>query len=129
MEVVVVESVTLDGAGGIRHLPGGIEQYLQQTRAATERATVAARPAAAGARDGARRPSGAVVREARKELGRLERALDRLGDREARLHEEMAAQATDHVRLGELDTELSALATERDELEAAWLETAAVLED
>jgi hypothetical protein len=32
------------------------------------------------------------------------------------------------VRLGELDAELSALATERDELEAAWLETAAVLE-
>ena len=119
----------LDGAGGIRHLPGGIEQYLQEARAATERATVAARPAAAGARDGAARPSGAVVREARKELGRLERALDRLGDREARLHEEMAAQATDHVRLGELDTELSALATERDELEAAWLETAAVLEE
>jgi hypothetical protein len=68
------------------------------------------------------------VREARKELGRLERALDRLGEREARLHEEMAAQATDHVRLGELDAELSALATERDELEAAWLEAAAVLE-
>jgi ATP-binding cassette subfamily F protein uup len=118
----------LDGSGGIRHLPGGIEQYLQDARTATEQAAAAARPAAAGARDGAPRPSGAVVREARKELGRLERALDRLGEREARLHEEMAAQATDHVRLGELDAELSALATERDELEAAWLEAAAVLE-
>ena len=120
----------LGGDGGIRHLPGGIDQYLQEARAATERAAVAARPAATGGvRDGAARPSGAVVREARKELGRLERALDRLGDREARLHDEMAAQATDHVRLGELDTELSALTTERDELEAAWLETAAVLEE
>ena len=119
----------LGGDGGIRHLPGGIDQYLQEARAATERAAVAARPAATGVRDGAARPSGAVVREARKELGRLERALDRLGDREARLHDEMAAQATDHVRLGELDTELSALTTERDELEAAWLETAAVLEE
>jgi ATP-binding cassette subfamily F protein uup len=120
----------LDGTGGIRHLPGGIEQYLREARAATDRAAAAAavRPAATGAGDGTARPSGAVVREARKELGRLERALDRLGDREARLHEEMAAQATDHVRLGELDAELSALATERDELEAAWLETAAVLE-
>jgi ATP-binding cassette subfamily F protein uup len=68
------------------------------------------------------------MREARKELARLERALDRLGDREARLHEQMAAQATDHVRLGELDSELAALAAERDELEAAWLQTAAVLE-
>ena len=68
------------------------------------------------------------MREARKELGRLERALDRLGDREARLHEEMAAQATDHVRLGELQAELAALARRARELEAAWLETAAVLE-
>jgi len=120
----------LDGAGGIRHLPGGIEQYLREAHAATDRAAAAtaARPAADARGDGAARPSGAVVREARKELGRLERALDRLGDREARLHEEMAAQATDHVRLGELNAELSALATERDELEAAWLETAAVLE-
>ena len=118
----------LDAAGGIRHLPGGIEQYLRDARAASDQAAAAARPAEAAARDGAARPSGAVVREARKELGRLERALDRLGDREARLHEEMAAQATDHLRLGELDAALSALATERDELEAAWLETAAVLE-
>jgi ATP-binding cassette subfamily F protein uup len=69
------------------------------------------------------------VREARKEHARLERALDRLGDREARLHEAMAEQATDHVRLGELTAELTALGAERDELEAAWLETAAALED
>ena len=37
-------------------------------------------------------------------------------------------QATDHVRLGELTAELDALAAERDELEAAWLEAAAALE-
>src|SRR6185369_5595685 len=51
----------LDGTGGIRHLPGGIEQYLREARATTERAAVAARPAAAGARDGAARPSGAIA--------------------------------------------------------------------
>jgi ABC transport system ATP-binding/permease protein len=118
----------LDGTGGIRHLPGGIDQYVEEVRAGAAHAAAAARIVRAGERAEAARPSGAVLREARKELGRLERALDRLGDRETRLHEEMAAQATDHVRLGELDAELSALAAEREELEAAWLEAAAALE-
>jgi len=68
------------------------------------------------------------VREARKDLARLERALDRVGDRETALHDAMAEQATDHVRLGELTAELAALRAEREELEAAWLETAAILE-
>jgi len=119
-------------AGGIRHLPGGVDQYLDEARAAAVRTTaaraVAATESAGVATAPASRPSGGAMREARKELARLERALDRLGDREARLHEQMAAQATDHVRLGELDSELAALAAERDELEAAWLQTAAVLE-
>jgi ATP-binding cassette subfamily F protein uup len=123
----------LDGTGGIRHLPGGVDQYLDEAHAAARReAAEAASPATAppagtGQTDGARR-SGGALREARKDLARLERALDRLGEREQGLHEQMAAQATDHVRLGELQTELAALAAERDELEAAWLEAASVLE-
>ncbi len=123
----------LDGRGAIRHLPGGIEQYVAEWHAATEAAAASrpARPAPiANGDDGAAaaRPSGGAVREARKELGRLERALDRLGERETRLHEEMAEAATDHVRLGELTAELRALAAERDDVEAAWLEAAALLE-
>src|SRR4051812_21222710 len=115
----VCDDVYALDAGAIRHLPGGVDQYLAESRAAEERAA-APRPACAPSA-GAPRASGAVVREARKELARLERALDRLGDREARLHEAMAEQANDHVRLGELTAELTALAAERDELEAAWL--------
>jgi ABC transport system ATP-binding/permease protein len=120
----------LDGGGRIRHLPGGIEQYVAEWRAATDAAAAArpARAARAADGDGGPRPSGGAVREARKELGRLERALDRLGERETRLHEEMAEAATDHVRLAELAAELRALAAERDDVEAAWLEAAAVLE-
>jgi hypothetical protein len=40
----------------------------------------------------------------------------------------MAEAATDHVRLAELTAELRALAAERDDVEAAWLEAAAVAE-
>jgi ATP-binding cassette subfamily F protein uup len=112
----------LTGDGGLRHLPGGIDQYVQLRRDAAE-AEPARRP-----REAAAPPAGAVVRAARKEIARLERALDRLGAREAELHEEMAVSATDHVRLRELQTELEEHIGERERLEAAWMETAEALE-
>ena len=112
----------LTGDGGIRHLPGGIDQYLELRHAAAEPRT-APRPAAPPPA-----PSGAVTRAARKELQRLERALERLDEREAALHNEMAASATDHVRLHELQAELEAAAEEREGVEAAWLETSETLE-
>ena len=40
----------------------------------------------------------------------------------------MAAAATDHERLRELQAELAALAAERERLEASWLETSEALE-
>jgi ATP-binding cassette subfamily F protein uup len=40
----------------------------------------------------------------------------------------MAASATDHTRLRELQAELTTLLTERETLEAAWLETSEALE-
>jgi ATP-binding cassette subfamily F protein uup len=117
----------LDEGGGIRHLPGGIAQYVEQRRAGRE----AARAGTGGDRPGTpagARPPGGVLKQARKELQRVERALERLETREAALHEEMAAAASDHSRLRALQAELEALGTERDELESVWLETSAVLE-
>jgi ATP-binding cassette subfamily F protein uup len=69
-----------------------------------------------------------VVRAARKEVQRLERALAKVEAREVGLHEQMAASATDHARLRELDAELAALVAEREALETAWLEASATLE-
>ena len=40
----------------------------------------------------------------------------------------MAASATDHARLGELQAELDAVATERETTEAAWLAASEVIE-
>jgi ATP-binding cassette subfamily F protein uup len=51
----------------------------------------------------------------------MERALDRVAERERRLHEELAAHATDHERVLYLDTELKAAAVEREQLEETWL--------
>jgi ATP-binding cassette subfamily F protein uup len=123
VERVADNVFALDALGGIRHLPGGIDQYLAEVRAPAERAPAPA-PAAAD-----RQPkAGAVVRQARKDLQRLERELDRLSKRERELHEAMAANATDHAKLGELTAELEALVAERDRVESDWLETSTLLE-
>jgi ATP-binding cassette subfamily F protein uup len=128
------------GGTGIRHLPGGIEQYVEERRAAVAAGDVVG-GAAAGAAPAAPKGSGTDVpaggapkvsnterQAARKEVARLERTMERLDAREAELHELMAAQADDHGRLRELSDELAALRTERDDAEAAWLEASELLE-
>ena len=113
----------LMGDARLRHLPGGIEQYL-----ALRRADEAAPVAAPHRRRRGRRPPARCGAPRRRRLQRLERALERLGEREAALHEAMAASATDHVRLRELQAELAAAGAERERLEAAWLEASEALE-
>jgi ATP-binding cassette subfamily F protein uup len=125
VERVCDDVYALEDSGGIRHLPGGIDQYVAERRTRAEAAPTAPRRAAAGAKAP---PAGAVTRAARKEVARAERALERLGQREAELEEAMAAAATDHVRLGTLQTELQTLRAEREALEATWLEQSELLE-
>ena len=122
VERVCDDVYALTGDGGVRHLPGGIEQYLELRREARGRRGAARR---AAARSSA--AAGAVLRAARKEVGRLERALEKLAEREQALHDDMAASATDHARLRELQAELDAVAAEREDAEAAWLEQGELL--
>ncbi|MBX6768243.1 MAG: ABC transporter ATP-binding protein, partial [Actinomadura rubrobrunea] len=58
---------------------------------------------------------------ARKELDRLERRLNKLAERQAELHELLAAHATDYERLQELDAELKAVQAEAERVEEEWL--------
>ena len=88
VERVCDDVYALMGDGGVRHLPGGIEQYLELRRAAGEPQA----PPAAGRRALTGRPAGAVLRAARKEAARLERALERLTAREQALHDGMAGR-------------------------------------
>jgi ATP-binding cassette subfamily F protein uup len=124
VERVCDDVFALETGGGLRHLPGGVDQYLELRR----QEAAAAVPPPPPPRAERAAPPGAVQRAARKEAQRLERALERLGEREAALHEDMAASATDHVRLRELQAELADSTAERERLEAAWLEAAETLE-
>ena len=112
----------LMGDGRLRHLPGGIDQYVELRRGAVEE------PAPARAPRPAAGPTGSALRDARKQVQRAERELEKLTVREAALHEEMAANATDHGMLRTLNARLAQLATERDDLEAAWLAASEVIE-
>src|SRR5882757_5017128 len=130
--------VALLGDGRITHLPGGIEEYLRRRAAAPATgaaAPIATRtPAAAGtsvngvAADGAGQPSAAERRDAQKEARRLERRLETLNTREAKLHTALAEAATDPPRLLELDAELRAVVAERATVEEQWLLAAELAE-
>ena len=105
----------------LRHLPGGIDQYLDERRAAAPSPPPPAPRAAEPTR-------GALVRQARRDASRLERELERLATREEELHALMAEHATDFERVSAFDDELRALRTDRGVVEDAWLAAAALLD-
>ncbi|MDF3293807.1 MULTISPECIES: ABC-F family ATP-binding cassette domain-containing protein [Streptomyces] len=108
------------GDATLRMLPRGIDEYLERRRAAIE---AAAAPAASAA-PAKPRSSGADARAAKKELQKIERQLDRIGEKEAKLHAQIAENPTDFENVAKLDAELRGLRDEREELEMRWLELA-----
>ena len=107
--------------GQVRDLPRGIDEYLERRASLT----AAPPPTTASPAAQATPPSdGARKRQAGKDLARLERQIGKLNDAEAKLHEQMAAHASDYAKVAELDAKLRALVAERDDLEAQWLDAA-----
>ena len=116
----VCDSVfALLGAGGVTHLPGGIDEYLDRRDTAVP--PPPPRPASAPA---PARSSAAEQRAARKELARLERRLDALTKQEESLHAALADAATDAGRLLALDAELREVVAEKESVEQRWLDVA-----
>jgi ATP-binding cassette subfamily F protein uup len=122
--------VALMGDGSLAALPGGVEEYLDR-RAAGEaqlRGAGSLAPAPGHAAEAPAGPSAAEVRAARKEAARLERRLETLAAEEERLHAQLAAAATDHEKVLELDARLKKLLAEKDQVESDWLAAAEVAE-
>ncbi|MBI4900734.1 MAG: ABC-F family ATP-binding cassette domain-containing protein [Actinobacteria bacterium] len=102
--------------GGLRHLPGGVDEYLR-LRSQEQ----------AGAEDTVRRDapssSAADQRAVAKALQATERKLDRVGERIAALHAQMADHdPSDYVGLDRLHDELRDLEAEAGQLEDTWLD-------
>ncbi len=121
----VSDSVYAIGADGrVRHLPGGVEQYLERP---VDDTPPHRSPTRETSENAGLRP-GAALRAARAEVRRIERALDQLELREASLHRGMEESATDHTRLIDLHADLDALLAERAQLETDWLDASEALE-
>jgi len=123
LERVCDRVVALLGDGGLRDLPGGVDQYLALRRAASALADSSDSRGAGAGREAD--ISAGEVRAARKELARLDRQLEKLRERESRLYAEMAAAASDHERVLGLDAALRGLRDERAVMEDRWLQLAA----
>lgn len=111
------------GAGRLRHLPGGVDEYLRLREQTTD-----AGPDRSGAASAAQQTSepglsGADLRAAQKELSAIERKLERLTQRTAEIHERMAAHdQSDFAGLTRLGDELREVETETASLEERWFE-------
>lgn len=112
--------------GGLRHLPGGVDEYLELAAEARRTPVSRAAPAAAV---GSGALSGAELRAAQKDLAAVDRRLARLAEQiEAKHHDLAGYDQSDHVGLGALTRELRALEDEVAEQEGRWLELSEVVE-
>jgi len=138
--------------GGLRHLPGGVDEYLELRHravagaedagagrpmpsgaptqsAGAAAASVAAAPAKPAAAPAEPALSGAERRAAEKETQAIQRKLDRLSSEVVKLDARFAAHdQSDFEGLAVLSTERQALVDETDELELRWLELSEQLE-
>ncbi|MEW2012285.1 MULTISPECIES: ABC-F family ATP-binding cassette domain-containing protein [Microbacterium] len=124
MERVTDQQYAVMG-GTLRHLPGGIEEYLR-LRAAQPQATGAA-PTAGRQADAAAPPasalSGAERRAAEKEVTSLERRIAKLSDQIATARTALADHdQADYVGLGEKMQRITAMEAEVAEAEERWFE-------
>ncbi|MFC2577405.1 MAG: ABC-F family ATP-binding cassette domain-containing protein, partial [Rothia dentocariosa] len=133
--------------GSFRHLPGGVDEYLALSAAGRG-------GSAAGVTGGASVPtkkndysvsgdqtestnsgpkstpkvSGAQARAAQKESAAIERRLEKLGEEQSKLSEQMSMHdSADYAGLADLGQKQQALQDEIDELEMRWLELSELL--
>ncbi len=135
LERMCDRQVAMLGDGGIRDLPGGVEQYLDLRHAARAAAAAGPTGGAGGPRGsvasastaGPPGPSAAELREAKKDLNRIDRLLTKLSTQEDKIHLEMAAKAADHAAVLALNDTLRAIVDQREALELEWLSVAEVV--
>jgi ABC transport system ATP-binding/permease protein len=107
--------------GHLRHLPRGIDQYLELRTGKSSGPTTKAveKPKGLG---------GAELRNAQKEHAAAERKIAKLTDQIAAVHARMAEHdQNDYTGLGALSTEISTLQQQLDTVETRWLELTELL--
>ena len=118
--------------GRLRHVPGGVDEYLRLTASSSGAVSRSQAPAAAPApaqAEAARGLSNAERQRLKKEIASLERKMDVRRERVEELERGMFdIDPTDFAALSSLQDEISAARSELEELELAWLEASERLE-
>ena len=156
LERVTDQQFALIG-GKIRHLPGGVQDYLDMTEAikngkdpfADEKSGKAGKASKGGndaasasvvgdsssvSADGdsaaaAPKLTGKAFHEASKRVAAIERKLAKLGEQKADLEAQMAAHdPSDYEGLGKLNEQLQSVTDESESLEMEWMELSEQLE-
>lgn len=115
--------------GGLRHLPGGVDEYLRLRR--EQEAARTARPVASAGvgGQGSDALSGADRRATQKEIAAIERRLTKVDAEMRRTHDRIAAHdQSDFEALQRFGGDLRGLDDERNELEDRWMELSDRLE-
>ena len=120
LERVCNRFVGLMGDGTLRDLPGGVEEYLR-LRANTQvsQETVEVRTTVSSA---------ALARDAKKEIAKIEKQIEKARAQEADLHLAQLEFVSDHEKLAEVMHELALVAARIEELEEQWLLTSSLYE-
>nr|WP_270270965.1 ABC-F family ATP-binding cassette domain-containing protein [Bifidobacterium adolescentis] len=156
LERVTDQQFALIG-GKIRHLPGGVQDYLDMTEAIkngkdpfADEKTGKAGKASKGCNDAASasvvgdsssvsadgdsttsapKLTGKAFHEASKRVAAIERKLAKLGEQKADLEAQMAAHdPSDYEGLGKLNEQLQSVTDESESLEMEWMELSEQLE-
>ncbi len=135
LERVTDDQFALMGDGRLRHLTGGVDQYLALRAASlgggaknhptnSDNQVDAVPVGTAQANAAPTKLTGAALRDAEKNLARIERALEKLSAEESNLHAEMAIHdQSDYDGLANLVNRQRDLNEKRESLEIEWLET------
>ena len=121
LERVCDTFVGLLGDAELRDLPGGIDQYLALRATAMKSPTMVKQPVA--------KASILEIKALKKEVARLERAMQKADERASQLESAQTEVAFDHNKLAEVMKELSDVHEEKAQLEEAWLEASHQLEE
>ncbi|AZH83303.1 ABC transporter ATP-binding protein [Plantibacter sp. PA-3-X8] len=118
--------------GHFRHLPGGIDQYLElNAGTAGSRSQEHDRPTASGGGPTKRTPklSGAELRNAQQEIKAIDRKLHKLNGQIEQAHEKVAVHdQSDFAGITALGAKIQAMYGEIADLEVRWLELSELVE-
>jgi ABC transport system ATP-binding/permease protein len=131
LERTVADVVVLDGSGSVGRRPGGYAAWEAERRAARAQPRVASARRDRDRAPRTARPTGAprsastvrqAIRQAEKDLARLERQRDRIT-------EQVELARDDHQELARLGAELATVGAEIEAIEHRWLELSTEVED